>query len=229
LVDASNFLTNPIPCKVHDENKEQKYVSLMFTKPFEREGTKVIGLLVLGAATPVVLEQIEKDVIAGVSYGHLVKIQEIQQAKKDPKALFIKSFLYQGYSYAYKDVIEYATGIGIAIFQQKYLRQAIKEVADVPEIIWNEQEDNFLVRAKADEYNSQEVIAYWEKDKKGDENWVIPGEAAKFWTLVLHYSGEEAEKLSKKLYEAFKISDQKKIDAVIIDMMKFMTEKDNQV
>ena len=72
----------------------------------------------------------------------------------------IKSFYYQGYSYANKDVIEFATGIGIAIYQQKYLRQAIKEVADIAGIDWNEKKDNHLVKAKADEYNRQEVIAF---------------------------------------------------------------------
>jgi hypothetical protein len=232
MVYASNFLTNPIPCKVHDENNEQKFITLMFTKPFIREGTKVIGLLVFGNTTPTVLEQIEKDVIVGISYGHLVKVQEAQQEKqekKDLKSFFIKSFLYQGYSYAYKDVIENATGIGIAIFQQSYLRQAIKEVADVAGIDWNEKKDNFLVKAKAEEYSSQEVIAYWVKDKKKEENWVIPGEAAKFWALVLTYSGDGAEELSGKLYKAFKKNDQKAIDAITFDMMKFMTEKDSQI
>ncbi|MBD3193274.1 MAG: hypothetical protein GF308_21750 [Candidatus Heimdallarchaeota archaeon] len=218
------LLTNPIAVKVHDEKNNKKTVALMFSIPYKYKKEKEIGLIILGNISKLVIDRIEQDLAAGIAIGHFQILCEIQKAKakKDPESLYIKSFSYQEYEYAYKEVIEYGSGIGIAMYQQKYLRKAIKEITRVKDIIWAEKSKNKLVKVKEEDYNGSPVISYW--DKEAEENWVIPEEAINIWQHIRYFSGENIEELTTQLYGARIKEDKKTIKKIGSLIEKYIKE-----
>lgn len=202
MTGFEGLLTNPISVKVHDEKNNQKTIALTFSGPYKYKKKKEIGLFILGNISKLIIERIEQDLAAGIAIGYFQILTEIQKskAKKDPESLSIKSFSYQEYKYAYKEIIEYGSGIGIAIYQQKYLRKALKETTNIKDIIWAEDSKNELVRIKEKDYGGSSVISYW--DKESEENWVIPEEAVNIWQHTRYFSGENIGKLTAQLYDA---------------------------
>lgn len=115
------------------------------------------------------------DLTVGISLGYLNHLNDKNQ--KDPKSVFIKSFLFQEYGFAYKEVIEYGIGIGIACMNNKYIRETLSSVISNDAIDWALESKSSLVKAKEEDYKGDAVLTFW--DKESDENWVIPSEVAK--------------------------------------------------
>ena len=187
--------------EVHNEKDQKKRVCLVFTEPYDFEGKKQIGLVIIGNIFQAVVNQIEKDLTAGIAVGHFEIVCQIQQAKKDPQGLYIKSFTYQEYAFAYKEVIQFGAGISVALYQQKSLRKKVKETANKESIFWFEKANKKLALAKEEEYSGTPVISFWEKEPESI-NWIVPSEAVKIWQHTIMVSNTEAEKLVEKLYEA---------------------------
>ncbi|NHK32482.1 MAG: hypothetical protein FK730_14105 [Asgard group archaeon] len=198
-----SFLTNPIPLKVYDENEEEGLVALTFSKPINKQ----ISLIIVGKITDAVIERIDMDLTVGISLGYLNHLNDKNQ--KDPKSVFIKSFLFQEYGFAYKEVIEYGIGIGIACMNNIYIREALSSVISNDAIDWALESKFSLVKAKEGEYDGDVVLAFWEKENDG--NWVIPSEAVKIWQNILYNDTDAGEKLVNELHKAFKKNKKKDI------------------
>lgn len=197
------FLSNPIPLKVYNENNEERLVAITFSKPINQQ----ISLIIVGKITDAVIEQIDKDLLIGIGLGYLNYFNE--KNHKNPESVFIKSFLFQEASYAYKEVIEFGIGICIALINNKYIREALSSIITDDAIDWALKLKSSIVTAKESAYKGDVVLAFW--DKESNENWVIPAEAVKIWQNILYNDSDKGEKLVSELYKAFKNKKKKEI------------------
>lgn len=215
----TKFLSNPIAVSVHNENDERSILSVLFAKLDEKKKDE-IQLVIVGDASEAVLNRLENDLAAGISIGYLQLIGEMQ--KEMPEGIFVKTFAYQEYEYAYKSVIEFGAGIAIAIYQQNYLRKELKEITDDRSIDWSEKTNVGLIKAKELEYKGDKVLTFWEKET--NENWTIPREAVIFWKQVGHVFGSDANEIAQKLHEAFEKNKKKDIEKTRKQIEKIVDE-----
>lgn len=197
------FLIKPFSTIVHDENDRKKTVCLAVGLDNQNKDQTTICLLVLGNISDLVLDRLEKDLLAGVAIGHFQILCAIQQekAKKDPQGFFIKSFAYQEYDYAYPEIIQSGAAIGVTLFQEKYLREVVRKAVNMENIDWGEKAKKHLLRIKEEEYSGEPIIAYWEKEPLS-MNWIVPLEVTKLWQNVQVFNNEQAEELAIKFHEA---------------------------
>ncbi|NHJ49377.1 MAG: hypothetical protein FK733_16425 [Asgard group archaeon] len=211
-----SFLTNPVPLEIHDENNDKKKIALTFSKPINDQ----INLIVVGKVSDAVLERINMDLSAGIAMGFLNRMNEINQ--KEPESIFVKSFFYQEYGYAYKEIIEYGIGISIIIMDQQYMREAIASVVDVDSIEWAVKEKTAIVRAKEEDYKQDIAITFYEKET--DENWAVPWQAVKIWQNLLYNDSNTGEELVKDLAKAFKKNKGKDIEEISTKIEKLLVK-----
>ncbi|MFW9925037.1 MAG: hypothetical protein ACFFDW_17315, partial [Candidatus Thorarchaeota archaeon] len=181
----------------------------------ENQEKKTISLIILGKFSEPVLERLQQDLIAGIAIGHFQLLCNIQQekAKKDPQGLFIKSFAYQEYDYAYLEIIQSGAAIGVTLFQEKILREEVMRATETKNINWGEKEKKYLIRVNEEEYSGEPIIAYWEKEPIS-MNWIVPLEATKIWQNVQVFNTDEAEELATKHYNA---KNKSKLEVEILD------------
>lgn len=208
------FLIKPFSASVHDEHDSKEIVCLALALDNEK---KNISLIILGKFSDPVLERLEQDLLAGIAIGHFQLLINIQQekAKKDPQGLFIKSFAYQEYEYAYQEIIQSGVAIAVTLFQEKILREEIMRATDTKNINWGEKEKKYLIRIKEEEYSGEPVIAFWEKEPVST-NWNIPFESTKIWQSTQVFNTEKAEELATEHYSA---KNKSKLEGKILDFI----------
>jgi len=214
LNSSEPFLTDPIPVKVYDEANEERILTLIFSAPMDGH----INLVIIGAVTKAIVDRLNSDLAAGVGTGYLNIMNEKNQ--QEPQSIFIKEFFYQDYEFAFKEVVEFGMGLGMAIYRQKFLRQKISQVIANDAIDWGLNEKEAFVKAKEKDYTETPGVVFWEK--KTDTTWVIPGEAVKFWSNILVNESDKGCSLAKELYQAFHSSDKqatKKLSSAIESLL----------
>lgn len=208
LIDVlTKFLTNSLAISITDEQGNKKYLSLAFGSPIKINKNKEIGLVILGNVDQSVIQKIEKDIEAGIALTkHSILEKKFEKDIQKEKAEILEK-KFEGYQPVYPEAFDFGRTIAFVIYKQKYMRKDIGSTTKVKGIKWEEENYNELVLAHEDKYNG---IGYSSKISRKGKNWIIPMEAVKIWQHIRYYSGEEAEVLSKQLYEGMK-ADSKEI------------------
>ncbi|MHA2256054.1 MAG: hypothetical protein ACXAAM_08285, partial [Candidatus Heimdallarchaeaceae archaeon] len=132
---------------------------------------------------------------------------------------------YQEHEYKHRDVGAFGAVISQEIYQDRYVRKAIKSTTKIKGMNWYEDFNNMLPRLKAKKYSGTPVIKFYEKIVTQNE-WIIPIEAIRIWQHVRFYPGEEVTELANALKNAILINDGTEQKQITKDIESFIKKED---
>ena len=200
----SNYIVNPVPLIVADQQGVAKNTAVLLTKSVQINRGDEIGLIIVGNLDEVSIQKFEQDLVAGIALGHYKNLQDHQKKKLKSENFKFISSKYADYQFTNKGAVEYGVLVAAIMKKASYMRKEIKKTSYAKGIKWDEDFNDSQVKAREDKYKGKgPVITYWEKGMMGEKNWIIPLEAVHIWQHVKSYSGDEAEKLAGELFGAF--------------------------
>ncbi len=221
----SDYIMNPVPLAVRNQEGRTVNIAINFTKPNQVNRVTQIGLVILGNLDEPSINQFEKDLTAAIALGNMNNLLEKHKGTDTDKFKLQENF--------YSDY-ELSEGIKLIgkllakmIHQHTYLRKEIKKTCYAKGVKWNEDWEGFQVKAKADKYKGKgHVIKYWAKGITGKGDYVIPLEVVQIWQHVRLYPGDEAEKLAKDLFDVFLTGDESRYKSLTVDIESLIRKED---
>ncbi|MHA1218092.1 MAG: hypothetical protein ACTSO5_05335 [Candidatus Heimdallarchaeaceae archaeon] len=224
----SDYIMNPIPIAVKNQQGATVNIAINFTKPTQVNRVTQIGLIVIGNLDESSIQQLEQDLTAAIALGHLNNLLEKHKGKTDTDKFKLQQNSFSDYQLTNQGIAQLGVVLAKMIKKFTYLRKEIKKTSFAKGVKWNEDFDDFQVKAKEDKYKGKgSVIKYWAKGIMGQANWIIPLEAVQIWQHVRTYPGQEAEKLAQELYAVFISGDESKYKGLTVDI-ESLIRKENK-
>ena len=215
-----NYLTNFAPVKIHGKN-----TIFFISKPIRIEGKKQLVLVIIGDFDESIIPEIEEDLTAGVAEGWIMNLEKHQEVKFKAKNLQILENAYQEHEFKHREVGAFGVGVSQEIYEDRYVRKAIKSTTKIKGMNWYEDFNNMLPRLKAKKYSGTPVIKFDEKIVTQNE-WIIPIEAVRIWQHVQFYTGEEVTEQANALKNAILTNDKTEQKQITKDIESFIKRED---
>ncbi|MCG3227291.1 MAG: hypothetical protein H7645_10245 [Candidatus Heimdallarchaeota archaeon] len=216
------YLTNFAPVKIQDKN-----TIFFLTKPKRIEGKKQIVLVIIGDFDESIISEIESDLTAGIAEGWMITLEKMQEVKFKADNLQVLENAYQDYEFKHKEVGVFGTAISREIYEDRYVRKALKSTTKIKGMNWYEDFNNMFPRLKAKKFTGKPVIKFYEKLVTKNE-WIIPIEAVRIWQHVKHYTGKEVTELANELEKAILTNDETKEKQITKDIESFIKREDSK-
>jgi len=222
----SDYIMNPIPLVVTNQQGGTTHIVINFTKPNQINRVTQIGLVVLGNIDEQSVKQLEEDLTAAIALGNLHNLLEKNKGK-DPEKFKLHENVYSDYQVTNKGIEQTGLVLAKMIHKYTYLRKEIKKTCYAKGVKWNEEWEGFQVKAKADKYKGKgHVVKYFSKGLTGKGDFIIPLEVVRIWQHVRLYPGDEAEKLAKELFAVFLSGDESKYKGLTVDIESLIRKED---
>ncbi|MHA1211705.1 MAG: hypothetical protein ACTSSH_04510 [Candidatus Heimdallarchaeota archaeon] len=199
----TKYITKPMPLKITDDFGREKYFTITFTTPHKVDKVKVIGLVLVGNIDETLVKRIEQDLIVEIAKTTNMLLEEIMKKKVEKGKYQHKGFKMENSQIEHPYIEEFAANFVVLMFQDKEIRAYVKQVVKLKGMKWSEETDNMLANIKAEKYQGEYVIKYWEKGLFGENDWIIPYEAIKIWQKVYPFTDPDTIDIAKELYDSY--------------------------
>jgi len=222
----SDYLMNPIPLALSNQQGGTTNIVINFTKPNQINRVTQIGLIVLGNIDEPSIKQLEEDLTVAIALGNLHNLLEKNKGKDAEKFKLLEN-IYSDYQLNNKGIEQVGLVLAKMIHQYTHLRKEIKKTCYAKGVKWNEDWEGFQVKAKADKYKGKgHTIKYFSKGLTGKGDFIIPLEVVQIWQHVRLYPGDEAENLANELYTVFISGDESKYKSLSVDIERLISKED---
>ncbi|MHA1185569.1 MAG: hypothetical protein ACTSXA_05140 [Candidatus Heimdallarchaeota archaeon] len=206
LADAlTKYITESMPLKITDDMGKEKYVTLTLTAPHKVDKIKVIGLIIFGDIDETLVNRIEENLITGIARGTNLILETVNKKYAEDGYYEHKEFKMGSNQIIYPEIKEFGTEIAELVYKDKEIRAKIKQVVKLKNMKWNTESDKMLANIKAEKFQGEYVIKYWEKGLFGETDWVIPYEVIKFWQKVYPFTDPDTNDIAKEIYDSYQL------------------------